>query len=215
MKAITLALLSWNLWLAPNTVVADGTEIVLESFDDPVHHWKQMNDPVMGGRSTGSFQINDGVGYFEGQVVDVPFLHAPGFIQVRTVDRHVFPDVSTCSGLQLILRAHVPYTGYRVSFGQAHAPGGKRYAYGYKATLENVPVGEFGTVNVPFTDFTDFWDDATGDPIRTCQENDLYCPDELTLRNMMTLALWGEGVAGTVSLQVQSIVAVGCSAGNE
>jgi len=74
-----------------------GSSILIESFaEDPsIHTWKLQNDPVMGGKSTASFHVNAarGVGVFEGEVVDVPFLHAPGFIQVRTASSS-FPDVS-------------------------------------------------------------------------------------------------------------------------
>ena len=200
------------LLLMMGTASTDDDEIVLEDFRNPVHTWKQMNDPVMGGRSTGSFRIqDDGVGVFQGQVVNVPFLHAPGFIQARTIDRRIpFPNVSLCSALQLEVRSNNPeYAGYRVSFGNAHAPGGKMFAYGYKANLVGV-TSDFGKIVIPFSDFTDYWDDATGDPIKTCRENQLYCPDEATLRNMKTIAVWGEGVAGNVSLEIASIRAVNC-----
>ncbi len=40
-------------------------------------------------------------------------------------------------------------------------PGGKFFAQGYKADLHPT-VGSFGAVSIPFTNFTDFWDDATG-----------------------------------------------------
>jgi hypothetical protein len=144
--------------LTPSVVAEDG-EILLESFDNPRHAWQQMNDPVMGGRSTGTFTIHDGVGIFEGEVVDVPFLHAPGFIQARTKkSKHdvFFPDVSSCSALQLVVKSNTAYDGYRVSFGNAKPPGGKHYAYGYKANME-VPTSDFGKVVIPFSDFTDFW----------------------------------------------------------
>lgn len=198
-------------------VIATGDdEILLESFEHPIHTWREMNDPVMGGRSTGSFRIEDNLGIFEGEVANVPFLHAPGFIQVRTTDNTPFADVSQCTALQLVLRTNNPeYTGYRVSFGNAHAPGGKWHAYGYKANLEHVPGDEeFSKVVIPFTDFTDFWDDATGDPIHTCHENKLYCPDSKVLQNMKTVAVWGEGVLGKVSLELRSISAVGCFSGH-
>ena len=196
---------------APST-----TEIVLESFDNPRHSWEEMNDPVMGGKSTGTFTVESGIGLFEGEVVDVPFLHAPGFIQTRTkMGEHVyFPDVSSCSALQLVVKTNQPYDGYRFSFGNAHAPGGKFFAYGYKATLKDVPTDDYGKIIIPFDEFTDFWDDATGDPIHTCHENKLYCPDELTLKNMQRLTVWAEGVAGKVSLEIKSISAVGCSVAN-
>lgn len=191
---------------------SSNSEILLESFANPIHTWKEMNDPVMGGRSTGSFHVEDEIGVFQGEVVNVPFLHAPGFIQARTTDSIAFPDVSQCTALKLVVRSNNPeYAGYRVSFGNAHAPGGKMFAYGYKANLKNVPSdGEFSPIVVPFSDFTDSWDDATGDPIHTCEEKSLYCPDALTLKNMKTIAVWGEGFAGLLSLEIQSISAVGC-----
>ena len=51
----------------------DGTTILLESFDNPKHAWKEMNDPVMGGRSTGTFTITDNVGRFEGEVREISY----------------------------------------------------------------------------------------------------------------------------------------------
>lgn len=153
-----------------------------------------------------------------GEVVDVPFLNAPGFIKGHTTDHIVFPDVSSCQGLQLIAKSNVDYAGYRISFGRAHAPGGKFFAFGYKANINLTTVsdgdsddGAFGTVTIPFSQFTDFWDDATGDPIHTCSEDSRFCPDEMTLKNLQLLELWGEGVGGVVDLQIQRIQAVGCN----
>jgi hypothetical protein len=185
--------------------------VVLEDFASPQHEWTEMNDPVMGGKSTGTFTINENSGRFVGEVVDVPFLHAPGFIQVRTTDRAVFPDISSCQQIQIVAQSHAPYSGYRISFGNAHAPGGKFFAYGYKANLEIEQSDTPINVTIPITQFTDFWDDATGDPIHTCEENPLYCPDELTLQNIQRLAVWGEGVAGHVDLQIYKIQATGCN----
>lgn len=191
-----------------------STEIMLEDFSNPLHEWKEMNDPVMGGRSTGTFSIEEDRGFavFNGQVKDVPFLSAPGFIQARTTDKTVWPDVTSCEALELELRSNVDYAGYRVSFGTTHAPGGKFYAKGYKATLHNVPTGaDFVKIQIPFREFTDFWDDLTGDPIHTCEEKALYCPDLMTLKDMKTVGFWGEGVKGKVSLEIKAIRAVGCA----
>merc|ERR1712019_333461 len=41
---------------------AAADEITLESFDAAVHTWSSQNDPVMGGKSTSTFTINDGMG---------------------------------------------------------------------------------------------------------------------------------------------------------
>ena len=43
------------------------------------------------------------------------------------------------------------------------------------------------------------------------QEDKKYCPDEKTLQDMRTMAVWAEGVAGKVHLQIKSVSATGCS----
>ena len=187
---------------------AFASEIVVENFHQPVHTWKSENDPVMGGKSHGSFSIQDGVGIFDGEVVNVPFLDAPGFITVET-SHGPFPDVSSCTGLSLLVRASEEYTGYRISFGNVHVPGG-RFAFGYKANF-SPPIGfDFGEVEIAFTDFSAKWDDATGDQITTCAEDSKYCPTPQSLRNLRTMSIWGEGVAGKVHLEILTIKAVGC-----
>ena len=62
--------------------------------------------------------------------------------------------------------AATDYAGYRISFGHAHPIFGKFFAYGYKSHFSPT-VGSLGSVSVPFKNFTDFWDDATGEPIHT------------------------------------------------
>jgi len=67
-------------------------------------------------------------------------------------------------------------------------------------------------VTIPFRSFTDYWDDATGEPIKACATNPEYCPDAATLQDMRTISFWAEGKLGTVALEVQGIDAVGCKA---
>ena len=73
-------------------------------------------------------------------------------------------------------------------------------------------MGRTGTVSIPFTDFTDLWDDITGELIQTCAEKGEHCPDRNTLTNMQTMSLWAEGVAGQIHLELSSVAAYGCSA---
>jgi Complex I intermediate-associated protein 30 (CIA30) len=187
---------------------AFASEIVVENFDRPSHSWKSKNDPVMGGKSHGSVSIQDGVGTFDGEVVNVPFLDVPGFITMET-SQGLFPDVSSCTGMSLLVRASEEYSGYRISFGNVHVPGG-RFAFGYKANF-SPPVGDdFGVVEIAFTNFSAKWDDATGDQIVTCAEDSKYCPTPESLRNLKTVSIWGEGVAGKVHLEILTIKAVGC-----
>jgi hypothetical protein len=128
-------------------------------------------------------------------VNNIPFLHVPGFVQVQSVvSSHVspsskeysdndpnvnttamdvFPDISTCTAMELWIRSQSPYyTGYRMSFGTQHAPHGKRFAYGYKAhfmvpppvsvssvshpiTEEEDPPAAWHSIIIPFEEFTD------------------------------------------------------------
>jgi len=198
--------------------------IVLEDFANPTNTWTAMNDPVMGGQSTSSVKIEDGVAKFNGEVKIVPFLKAPGFVTMVTggyrSKASTFPDVSGCDGLKVVLRSTKKdeevddYTGYRISFGNHREPDG-RYAMGYKApAFTNVPTGDdFGEIVFPFNTFSAKWNDGTGDITVPCSDqNPQYCPDTATLQNMETLSFWGEGVAGEVTLEIKSISAVGCTA---
>jgi len=135
----------------------DGA-IILEDFSTPSQKWRSKNDPVMGGQShaTVVLEPEKGIAIFDGDVVDVPFLGAPGFVTMESYydddgsgdsggssgrgsggsEAKKYPDVSTCQAMRLVLRsATIPYGGYRVSFGTRHVPG-NRFAFGYKADLD-------------------------------------------------------------------------------
>jgi len=191
---------------------------VLATFDGAkgtTRKWRQQNDPVMGGKSTGTFTEKGGVGTMDGAVVNVPFLKAPGFIKASTVDYLTpFPDVSHCSAIKITARAASGYTGYRFSFGNEHPPGGKTFSYGFKTHFDapNTASGAFQDIVLPFSNFTDLWDDATGNPIKTCAQDKRYCPNAKALQNLVTLSVWAEGVAGKVHLDIKRIAATGCAA---
>ena len=117
-----------------------------------------------------------------------------------------------CAALALSARSRVAYAGYRISFGSNKGPDSGRYAYGYKAGPVDFATGDaFSTVIVPFSDFSDDWDDATGDIIRSCADDASLCPDDATLAKLESLAIWAEGVNGEVDLEIQKIWATGCS----
>ena len=206
-----------SVFFAASVQLCAANEILLASFDGAkgsTHQWRQMNDPVMGGKSTGAFSVADNKGVFSGEVVDVPFLKAPGFIKASVVDMNpfgrIFPDISTCKNIALTVKSANDYKGFRFSIGNAHAPGGKFFAYGYKSDFNAGPAGQVNTVTLPLTGFTDYWDDATGAAIKTCQDDKIYCPDAKTLKDMRTMGVWAEGVAGTVHLEILSIKATEC-----
>jgi len=221
MNLMLLSFLSLSSLLGSCNAETEGIDdkIMLEDFSySSGHSWTQMNDPVMGGKSTGKFKKTmkgeDYVGSFVGHVADVPFLKAPGFIKAETSKGESWPDISSCKGIEFALESHTDYDGLRVSFGENHPDDAMPYTYGYKADLK-VPMKSSSSVSVvqiPFTDFTDKWDAATGNAITTCEENREFCPDKKTLSNKLySIAIWGEGVEGGVEVDLYSIQAYGCS----
>jgi len=183
--------------------------VTFDGKEKTTHKWESHDDPVMGGQSKSTTQVSGGVLAFKGKCAIVPFLKAPGFVTTRTQGSG-WVDVSSCSSIKVTAKSNVDYKGYRISFGYAHAPGGGRFAYGFKANL-TAPVGKFGDVVIPLTDFTDDWNDGTGNPVKTCAEDKRLCPDKKTLSNMGTMSIWGEGVEGDVDLEVKYIGGADCS----
>jgi len=191
--------------------IVAGTDIPLATFDgaeDTTLTWTQKNDPVMGGQSVGTFTVKDNTGVFDGTCKIVPSLNAPGFIKAET-SKTTLPDVSSCSGLALTVKSSNDYDGFRFSFGSKRSDCGKFFATGHKANFK-APKGEFSSVQIPFTDFTNCWDDATGDAIKTCAEDSKYCPDADTLSDMKSMSVWAEGKEGDVHLEIQSVSGYGC-----
>jgi hypothetical protein len=213
-----------DVTLDVQTITADASsqplelsadEIILESFDAAMHSWSANNDPVMGGKSTSTFTIKDGIGTMNGTCAIVPSLDAPGFITAVTTDSVKFPDISTCQGLTLTTRSQstpANYQGYRVSFGtdSAFLSCGKFFARGFKSDF-TAGEGEFSTVQIPFDKFTKCWDDSTGDAVKTCEDFPKFCPTQDRLKDLQTISLWAEGHEADVRLDVKKIGAYGCS----
>lgn len=138
------------------------------------------------------------------------FPSVPGFIQMESRGGE-YPDVTCCDAIKLNVMSTVLYDGYHFSFGTKRATTGF-FAQGFKADFDlPAPIGEFGDVTIPFNMFSVEWDEATGEQKITCADDPTVCPDMETLQNFMTMAIWGEGVGGSVNLYVRSISAVGCS----
>jgi len=188
-------------------------DVTLATFDGPSLQWKEMNDPVMGGKSTGTFTVDQAnkVGIFKGTCAIVPSLKAPGFI--TTVGSGSTPDISNCKNLVLNVNSKNDYKGFRVSFGNEHHPPiwSHFFARGFKSDFQP-PVGKFGDVVLPLNGFTNHWDDATGKAITTCADDPSACPTQKRLKNLQTITIWAEGVEGDVELQIKSIIATECAA---
>jgi len=191
---------------APRTVPLATFDGVDESL---THKWSETNDPVMGGASNGTFKVKQGVAVMDGNVNLIPRLQAPGFIKFETSDYKSFPDATGCKALSFVARSTTKFAGYRISIGTSKAPGGKFFANGFKAPF-TAPLDQFAEVTIPFSDFSDFWDDATGKILHTCAEDARFCVDAKTLKNMSPITIWAEGAQGPVHLEVKSITASQC-----
>jgi len=199
-----------------------SNEVTLATFDGAegtTFPFETMNDPVMGGVSISTFEVNEEehFGIFNGTVKIVPSLDAPGFCSMRAFGE--FNDASSTIDGSIVVRVRSSspdYAGYRMVFvGNALSPnsacrhGGTVPLSGgcYKA-LFNVPPGdEFVDIVIPFTKFSDHWDPSTGNHITECSDDPKVCPTEKALAKITQIRIMSEGVAGDFHIEVESISA--------
>merc|ERR1711907_86230 len=200
-------------------VTFDGAEGTTFSF-------KELNDPVMGGQSVGTFSVHEKYGVFNGTCKIVPSLKAPGFIKASTGGffdkKHKFADVSSMlnGSVQLTVRSRFPeYQGFKFEFEAPGAPKGRFSAGSYKAGFKldtSTASTDWQVVTVPFNTFSYDWSDYTGrcdskDPDGTqhscCSEKSEVCPTQESLAGIKNVAVWAEGVEGDVNLEILKISA--------
>merc|ERR1719331_2801104 len=75
----------------------------------------------------------------------------------------------------------------------------------------DAPTDDFKRVEIPFSEFSNCWDDATGDIIKKCADHPEYCPSKDLLQDINTISIWAEGVEGAVSLDVKDISVTDCA----
>merc|ERR1712048_361882 len=198
--------------LVANAILA-ASAIDLTTFDD-ASNWKPLIDPVMGGQSTATVSVSDGVGILDGEVKIVPSLNAPGFI---TAQADLKVDASSAIGGDLVMKVKTTtpdYNGYKISLAAsslnptlACATGGS-FALGrgcFKAPF-TMPAGkDFSEIRIPLSEFSDKWSSATGELTTLCSDDPDVCPTASKLRNVQRVAIWGEGVAGQLHIEVDSI----------
>ena len=207
-------------------LVADVVKLV--TFDKApatTHTFRDMNDPVMGGRSHSTFAVHaagDGIvaGVFAGTCAIVPSLKAPGFCKVSTQDSKPYPDVSSMFSGSLALRVKTStpqYQGFKVAFGAKGAKRPTPSRHGgptFKADF-TVSGTDWTTVYVPFNNFSIDWSDYTGecttkDP--TGQQHHCctaahpeVCVTEPLLKSISSFEVWAEGSEGDFSLEIDWI----------
>lgn len=167
-----------------------------------------VNDPVMGGVSTSTFNVTNDRLAWEGTVMNVPSLSAPGFCKIMTTGAHLFPDVSSYTHLTATVLCYEAYNGFKIDFATIKHP---NFSFGsYKADFPS----DFGTkfcngawtsVAIPFLNFTNDWSGYTGEPIHTCSEDPKFCPTTEDLATITQLSFWAEGVGGNFKVDIKEI----------
>jgi len=182
----------------------------------------ELNDPVMGGKSTGTWNQTTGraCGTMTGEVVNVPSLSAPGFIKAAADGK--FSDASAAAGGALVLTVRsqtTSYQGYRISFfsGKGGSPsyscaggGGIPFSRGCfksKFVLPPAAAHDFVNVVIPFSNFSDLWSSASGDIQKTCAEDTSACVTAKVLKGIQRFEVWAEGVDGSVAIDLMAISA--------
>jgi len=208
-------------------VIAFSDTTTLASFDGSAtsFKWRDQNDPVMGGASTSSFEVRDGVGIFNGTCAIVGFLKAPGFAKITSEAPGMLSDVSAHinGSLQLLVRSSTPeYKGFRVAFAAKGIPRTSMFGgMSFKAGFE-VKGNDWQLVNVPFDSFSYDWSGYTGrcdtkDPSgafgpgkqhHCCgADHPEVCPTADYLKKISDVEVWAEGVEGDFHIEVKKIQA--------
>lgn len=194
--------------------------------------FKEQNDPVMGGGSSGNFTAVSGFGVFQGTVRNVSFLHAPGFCnaQVRTGEGAAELDLSEFvtehGGVRLIVKkGGGDYAGHKLAlsaFGVPHHNGGHELEGSYKQGFAISGLGlECEAIYLPMSGFSSDWSDFSGncdtkDPNgyqhKCCPSGGLnsnpVCPSKKNLATVDGITIWSEGVGGDFAMKIYEIAAV-------
>ena len=198
--------------------LATASAVVVPLVTFPGPKFEELNDPVMGGQSVGTWNMSSSgtFGIFDGTVKIVPALKAPGFIKAAASG--TFADASPATGgnLVLLVRTTTPgYKGFRVAVASG-APISSSYSCAggsgiplsggcYKAAFSVGAGAEFSNVTVPLNAFSDHWSSATGELTKTCAQDQSCCLDAGKLAKIDRIEVWGEGVEGALHLEVKSI----------
>jgi apolipoprotein D and lipocalin family protein len=197
------------------TSAASTALVTFDGADGTTFDFAALNDPVMGGKSSGTWTVSSGAGVLDGEVVNVPSLSAPGFIKAAADG--TFPDASSAFGGSLVLtvRSSTPeYAGFRVTFVSGatsaafacSAGGSLPLSRGCFKAKFSVPAGsDFTEIKIPFTDFSDKWSSATGEQTTTCAQSADVCPTASKLSKIKRVEFWGEGANGKLHLEVKAV----------
>jgi monofunctional biosynthetic peptidoglycan transglycosylase len=119
--------------------------MMIIDFADGAPGWPSIDDSVMGGVSTSTMTVEDGIASFRGEV---SFDNNGGFASVRS--RPEVRDLSAFEGLVLKVRGDGKNYGFRIRTSASFD------GVSYQASLMP-PAGEWSEVVIPFADFVPVW----------------------------------------------------------
>jgi len=202
-----------------------ASAVPLVTFDGKsgsTFNFKELNDPVMGGKSSGNWSVQSkggqSFGVMDGVVVNVPSLSAPGFIKSSADGKFNDASAELSGGLKLMVRSPTPeYAGFRLTFAAGTLSPDYSCAGGGSIPLSrgcfkrgfSVKAGsEFSEVYLPFNSFSDKWSPSTGKQTTTCADDADVCPKASDLSSIKRIEFWAEGANGHARLEVLSVEAV-------
>jgi len=205
------------------TAAAETPLVTFDGVSNTTFTFKELNDPVMGGNSNGTWEREPTYGVFDGVVVNVPSLKAPGFIKAAADGTFVDVSSELSGGLNLKVRSTTPeYAGFRVAFASGTlspdyaCAGGSTLPFSggcYKSKFSVAAGADFATVHIPFNTFSDQWSPSTGDQTKTCAQDTSSCPTVKTLASIIRIEVWAEGADGDIHLELASVSAGAAPAG--
>mmetsp|Transcript_11553 Transcript_11553/g.11569 ORF Transcript_11553/g.11569 Transcript_11553/m.11569 type:complete len:214 (+) Transcript_11553:129-770(+) len=184
-------------------------ELKLLTFDGgkgtTSQYWKLTNDPVMGGSSYSSWDVDSKLetAQWIGKVNIVKSLKKPGFCVVMS-NVEKWNDASSYTHLHIRARSTIPYNGLKISFGTNKFDLQFKC---FKADFFMLGHGDWEDIYIPFTDFSNKWSDFTGEPIVKCSEDKSVCPSPENLKEILQFGFWMEGVEGEFHFEVESLSA--------
>ena len=168
------------------------------------YRWTDLNDPVMGGRSTSTFKVEGGKGIFDGVCRIVPSLKAPGFCNAETKPGLTEKIADASAFIEGGIEIEVTSTGNLTEFKTAFGTRSQHDFGSFKADFTVTPGAN--TVRVPFSSFSNKWSSSTGEPTVKCSaENKHVCPTAHSLATIGAIGVWAEGYAGQFHLELTAI----------
>jgi hypothetical protein len=159
--------------------------------------WQAVNDPVMGGRSTGSVRVEGALAVWTGDVKVVPSLKAPGFCRLQ--GSIAKKDLSSFDGLLFDISGTGAPTGktlVAVIEARGLLPGRSGQ---WTAPIRLNEDGSESHAFVAFDAFRPF----------TIRPEPGHAPDKQQLRDIVQIGLLADGTAGQFTVHIKSISAVG------